>query len=91
MFGVYLMHTTTSFGELIYIYPQKWLMANSSLHPVLIIFITSIVCFGVCALADLVRRFALWWVRGSIDRVLASVDEKWLSLCQCESLGTCVK
>lgn len=25
MFGVYLMHTVTSFGELLYVYPQKWL------------------------------------------------------------------
>lgn len=77
MFGVYLMHTTTSFGELIYICPQKWLMANSALHPVLIIFVSSVICFAICVIADVIRRLLFSIVRKPIDRILSMADAKW--------------
>lgn len=77
MFGVYLMHTTTSFGELLYVCPQKWLMAHVSLHPALVVFLSAVVCFVLCVGADVLRRFLLRGISGSTNRFLSFVDMKW--------------
>ena len=77
MFGVYLMHTTTSFGELLYVCPQKWLMAHVSLHPALVVFLSAVVCFVLCVGADVLRRFLLRGISGPTNRFLSFVDMKW--------------
>lgn len=77
MFGVYLLHDTTSFGKMLYICPQKWLAANSTLHPIAIIFTSAIICFVICFVADVVRRLLLIVIHKPVERGLAAIDERW--------------
>ena len=77
MFGVYLMHHTTSFGRLLYRIPQEWLMAQVSLHPALVVFLSAVVCFVLCVGADVLRRFLLRCISGPIKRLLSFVDARW--------------
>jgi len=57
MFGVYIIHDTTTFGRQIYRIPQEWMAANFGWHPLAIIFTTAIGCFAVCIVIECVRRW----------------------------------
>lgn len=78
MFGVYLMHNTTSFGRLLYVKPEQWLSANTCLHPAIIVLISAIGCFTVCLMADLFRRALLAPFASSIKRMLDWLDRKYV-------------
>jgi len=80
MFGVYIIHDTTTFGRQIYRLPQEWMAANLGWHPLAIIFTTAIGCFVVCIVIECVRRWATApFVRWVMPKVRL-VDEK-LGLC----------
>lgn len=64
MFGVYLLHDTTSFGHEIFRVPERWLAANTALHPALIILLAAVWTFAFCLMVDLARRAVLKGVEG---------------------------
>lgn len=63
MFGIYLLHETTSFGSWFYKIPQKWMADAWGLHPVWSILLSAVVAFGVCLAIDLCRRFGVWCIK----------------------------
>ncbi len=60
LFPVYLIHDTTRIGHSLYLIPQKWLWANTTLHPFFIVLATSISTFCICLLIDMIRRYFLF-------------------------------
>lgn len=56
MFGVYIIHDTTTFGRLIYRLPQEWMANNLSWHPLVVVFVTAVLCFVVCCSIEGIRR-----------------------------------
>lgn len=69
MFGVYLLHDTTSFGRLLYRVPQSWL-DHVGLHPFLCVLLSTLLCFLICLSIDLLRRMILGLIWKRIDHLL---------------------
>lgn len=74
MFGVYLMHDTTSFGRRIYTTIEKMLDSATEFHPVVIILISAVVCFSICLVADLIRRLVVRCFNNQTTRLYDWVD-----------------
>ena len=64
MFGIYLLHDTTSFGHEIFRIPERWLAAHTALHPAIIVILAAVWTFVFCLAVDLVRREVLRRLRG---------------------------
>ena len=60
MFGIYLLHNGTSFGDLIFVLPERYLAENYGWHPLAIIFVCAVLTFGICLAMDLLRRLLFW-------------------------------
>ncbi len=56
MFGVYLLHDTTSIGRKLYQIPEAWLAANTDLHPMIVVFLCACLTFCICLGVDFLRR-----------------------------------
>ena len=59
MFGVYLLHDTTSFGHELFRQPQSWMVAHWQLPIGVAILLSAMATFAVCVLVDLMRRGCL--------------------------------
>ena len=57
IFGIYLLHDTTSFGRLLYRIPETYLSSHTMLSPMLIVFLCAILTFILSLVGDLGRRF----------------------------------
>lgn len=55
MFGIYLLHETTSFGKLLY-KPLQYRLSTVVDSPLLIILLTGVSTFVICLCVDMVRR-----------------------------------
>lgn len=66
MFGVYLIHETTSFGRELYGQPLRY-FGECGMPPVLSIFLSAACCFGVGVVVDLVRSFGARLIGVVID------------------------
>lgn len=83
MFGVYLLHDTTSFGHRIFQIPQEWLRDNTSLSIATVITVSAFVVFAAGLLIDLTRRIGLALLfRDKINTLLSKVDEGWDKFCK---------
>lgn len=73
MFGVYVIHDTTTFGRLIYRIPQTWMAENLGWHPIFIIFLTAIGCFALCIMVEGLRRILVGpfvrWIMPKIQAI----------------------
>lgn len=70
MFGVYLLHDTTSFGHLIFQQPEAWLATHTGLHPILVVSLAALFTFVVCLSVDLLRRGCVSFFKHSIKNCL---------------------
>lgn len=70
MFGVYLLHEVSSYGKLFHRAPAQYLIDHFALPPTLIIFLSAIVCFVICLLLDVARRYSLMGVKVLCAKVL---------------------
>lgn len=77
MFGVYLLHETTIFGRHINITIEKTLESMFSVHPVVIILVSALLCFALCLAADLIRRWIVCVFDGSLKRLYGCVDGRF--------------
>lgn len=57
MFGVYLLHETTSFGRLLYQIPQEWLNTKTVIPASIAVVASALFAFVLCTILDLGRRF----------------------------------
>lgn len=55
MFGVYLLHETTSFGREFFRRPYG-ILVDSGCSPGVAVLLSAVICFGICVVVDLVRR-----------------------------------
>lgn len=76
-FGIYILHETTVFGRLIYRIPQEKISdALGGGHPLLIIFVTAVFCFALCACIDALRRVIVSPLAKLILPHLAKIDKR---------------
>lgn len=70
MFGVYLLHEVSSYGKLFHRVPGQYLTDHFALPPALVIFLSAAVCFLLCLLLDVARRYSLMGVKALCAKVL---------------------
>lgn len=70
MFGVYLLHEVSSYGKLFHRVPAQYLTDHFALPPALVVFLSAIVCFAICLLLDVARRYSLMGVKVLCEKAL---------------------
>jgi len=76
MFGVYLLHGATGFGNYLYLIPERWLAESTTLSPVVIVFVAGTFTFFTCIVVDSVRRVVVAPFCKLIFPILRSWDTK---------------
>lgn len=76
MFGVYIIHNTTSFGSLLYRVPQDWLVNVCNWHPMLIVLISAVFCFAICIMVEAMRRLICYRFSSCILDKINQIDLK---------------
>lgn len=81
MFGVYLMHDTTSFGHKVFQVPQAWLQSNTNLGMTTAIVLSAMIVFVLGIAVDLFRRAGVALFRNKLNALLSKVDDGWSKVC----------
>lgn len=83
MFGVYLLHDgCQGVGRILYVTPENWLYAHTSIPPFFIIVVVSIGVFMGGLAVDLIRRGVVKMVWPLMVVILDRLDRRWESVAQ---------
>jgi len=68
MFGIFIMHECTTYGESLYVPLQVWLQ-DQGWSPPIIVVVTAITTFTICLIVDLMRRLLVRVAKPVLIRV----------------------
>ena len=81
MFGVYLLHDTTSFGHTMIQASQAWLQNKTFLGVSTVIVLSAMIVFALGIAVDLFRRAGVALFRNKLNALLSKVDDGWSKVC----------